>query len=126
MGKLRREWQDTHYVLRLFGQTVRNARKGYIDFVSRGVVLGRRPEPAGGGLIRSVGGWSAVKIFQSANVRVISDERILGSGNFAESVLSHAHEVYEKKTLAIAEGLDLDTLIGIVADSLEIIPAIIK
>ena len=126
MGKMKNEWQDTGYVLKLFGQTIRDARKAYREFVVKGVALGRRPELVGGGLIRSAGGWAVVKEFRSANIRVISDERILGSSNFVESVLKLANEKYEKRTHAIAKGIDVDTLIDMVADSLKISSNIIK
>lgn len=49
-----------------------------------------------------------------------SDERILGTSDFVESVLKQANEEYEKKSLAIAKGLNLDKLIAFVADHLEI------
>jgi len=52
MGKVERPWQDTAYVLSLFGDMVKAARKGYEDFVSKGLSMGRRPELVGGGLIR--------------------------------------------------------------------------
>ena len=126
MGKIKYEWQDTGYVLKLFGQTMREARKTYNDFVLKGVALGHRPELVGGGLIRSAGGWAVVKEFRAANIRVISDERILGSSDFVESVLKLANEKYEKRTHAIAKGIHIDALIDIVADSLEISSNIIK
>ena len=126
MGKIKNEWQDTGYVLKLFGQTIRDARKAYHEFVLKGVALGHRPELVGGGLIRSVGGWAVVKEYRSANIRVISDERILGSSDFVESVLKLANEKYEKRTHAIAQGINIDALIDIVADSLEISSNIIK
>jgi hypothetical protein len=94
--------------------------------VLKGVALGHRPELVGGGLIRSAGGWAIVKQFRSANIRVISDERILGSSDFTESVLKQANEKYEKRTHAIAKGIDVDTLIDIVANSLKISSNIIK
>ncbi len=50
----------------------------------------------------------------------MSDERILGSSTFVESVLKLANEVYEKKTLALAKGLDPDKLIAAVADYFDI------
>ncbi len=33
----------------------------------------------GGGLIRSLGGWSAVKFLRGRKERVLADERVLGS-----------------------------------------------
>lgn len=50
----------------------------------------------------------------------MSDERILGSSDFAESVLKQANEAYLTKSLAIAKGLNLDKLITLVAEHLEI------
>jgi putative transposase len=52
--------------------------------------LGRRPELVGGGLIRSQGGWSAVKAKRRKGLREKGDERILGSGGFAEKMLDEA------------------------------------
>jgi len=78
MGKVRREWQDTEYVLHLFGGRLRPARHVYERFVAEGVDLGRRPELIGGGLIRSAGGWSAIKALRSVDMRTMGDERILG------------------------------------------------
>jgi putative transposase len=97
MGKVRREWQDTEYVLRLFGGRLRPARLSYERFVAEGVDLGRRPELIGGGLIRSAGGWSAIKALRSVDMRTMGDERILGGGDFVQSVLTHAKEHFEKK-----------------------------
>ena len=55
MGKKKREWQDREYVLRYFGESEREAKRGYVSYVSEGVEQGRRPELVGGGLLRSVG-----------------------------------------------------------------------
>jgi len=41
-------------------------------------------------------------------IRVISDERILESGDFAETVLRDANEAYEGKTQIRAKGPTLD------------------
>ena len=59
MGKVERKWQDSEYVLSFFGNGS-NARRNYVRYVERGVGLGQRPELVGGGLIRSLGGWSEV------------------------------------------------------------------
>jgi len=50
VGSADRDWQDTQYVLSLFGSTS-EARNTYIDFVKQGVDQGNRPELVGGGLI---------------------------------------------------------------------------
>ena len=120
MGKITNTWQDTDYVLRYFGKTIRSARKSYLAFISKGLAMGSRPDLVGGGLIRSVGGWSALKAVRATGMRVMGDERILGSSDFVEKVLKKADEAYEKRTLAVAKGLDLNTLIAAVADHFEI------
>jgi putative transposase len=52
MGKIPRKFQDTNYVLRLFGEKVPAARKAYRVYVEKGIAQDRRPELVGGGLIR--------------------------------------------------------------------------
>ena len=64
-----------------------------------------------GSLIRSVGGWSALKDLRESNTRVISDERILGSSEFTESVLKKANEAYERRTATMVKGIDIDKII---------------
>ena len=61
MDKKKRPWQDIGYVLSYFGKSLREARKRYLQYVESGIEQGRRPELVGGGLIRSMGGWKAVK-----------------------------------------------------------------
>ena len=61
MGKKKQKWCDTEYVLSYFGKKVSEARKSYLLYVKKGIDQGRRPELVGGGLVRSLGGWSAVK-----------------------------------------------------------------
>jgi len=91
------EWQDTTYVLRLFGERVSVARRCYREFVQKGIAAGRRRELAGGGLIRSLGGWSAAKALRKAGALQKGDERILGDGEFVEKVLAQAQEAFERK-----------------------------
>jgi hypothetical protein len=122
MGKLRREWQDTDCVLRLFGSRLRTARGAYERFVAEGVDQGRQPELVGGGLIRSAGGWSAMRAQRASGMRIMGDERILGNGEFVQAVLDHAREKYEKKTLARAKGLTLEMLIAQVAQQMDLVP----
>jgi REP element-mobilizing transposase RayT len=126
MGKAIQEWQDTEYVLRLFGDSVRSARRAYERFVVKGMNQGRRPELVGGGLIRSAGGWSAIKALRTFGMRVMGDERILGSGDFVQSVLKRAQEQYEKKTLTRMQGFQLETLIIRVANELGLVSADVR
>jgi hypothetical protein len=126
MGKFKHEWQDVDYVLRRFGKTVGAARKSYLAFVSKGLMMGRRPDLVGGGLIRTAGGWSALKAIRNAGMRIMGDERILGNSDFVESTLKQANERYEQKTLALAKGIDLNKLMTVVCDYFNIEPELIK
>ncbi|MCP4297226.1 MAG: hypothetical protein GY786_16615 [Proteobacteria bacterium] len=101
MGRVKLDWQDTNYVLSRFGDSVKEARKSYLRFVRKAIDQGRRPELVGGGLLRSIGGWSALKAIRGTETRVISDERILGSSGFVETVLKSANEAYERKTVSL-------------------------
>ena len=122
MGKIQREFQDTNYVLRLFGEKVRAARKAYRAYVDKGIAQGRRPELVGGGLIRSAGGWSLVKAMRPAKDHMKSDERILGDGEFAQSALDEARERLEERYRLKAQGYDLDTVTIRVSSELGIEP----
>ncbi|UCF83876.1 MAG: transposase, partial [Desulfobacteraceae bacterium] len=76
------ECQDRDYVLSWFDKKAGEAKRAYRKYVKEGIVQGRRPDLVGGGLIRSLGGWSEVLSLRSEKERVLSDERILGSGDF--------------------------------------------
>jgi len=115
MGKVSGDWQDCDYVLRLFDKKVGPARRSYAAFVAKGQKHGRRRDLIGGGLIRSVGGWVALKDYQSEGVRIKGDERILGSTDFVEEVLTKANEELAQRTRLQATGPDLTQLINKVA-----------
>ena len=119
LGKHRQPWQGDKYVLAYFGKGVAPARKEYLAFVGRGVDQGRRPDLTGGGLIRSAGGWNAVKAMRKANLHVKSDERILGDGDFVSGVLAHADETMERKYAIRAGGVTIDHVAERVAALLE-------
>jgi REP element-mobilizing transposase RayT len=91
MGRKKHEWQDTKYVLSYFGKKVSESRKGYLSYVKKGIDQGRRPELTGGGLVRSLGGWSMVKKLRlKGQDRIKGDERILGDSEFVTALLSQA------------------------------------
>jgi len=108
LGKFKNDWQDTKYVLRLFGKTKASARNRYRLFVEKGIAEGRRDDLIGGGLIRSSGGWANVKAMRKAKIFQKSDERILGDGDFVEQILSSAQERFERKYELEARGFDLN------------------
>jgi hypothetical protein len=92
LGVRKREWQDNGYVLRWFG-----SKESYRDFVEQGIGQGSRPELVGGGLIRSQGGWSAVKAMRQSGAEENSDERVLGNGEFVDRLLADAEEKIKRQ-----------------------------
>jgi putative transposase len=112
MGKTEAGFQDVDYVLNLFGGKVAEARRLYLAFVRKGVAAGRRPELTGGGLVRSAGGWSALRAMRNGESRMKGDERILGKGDFVETVLKAAQESLDQKSKIRALGYDFDWLVG--------------
>ena len=90
VGKIKNDWQDRDYVLKWFGNKEGEANNTYRNYVKKGIAVGRCPELVGGGLIRSMGGWSAVKALRRSGDRELSDARILGSGEFVEQIIKEA------------------------------------
>lgn len=86
LGKRDYDVQDVAAVLTRFSGLQKTAVDGYSRFVAVGFSQGRREELRGGGLIRSAGGIAAI-MARSPEDRDLSDERILGGGDFVESVL---------------------------------------
>jgi putative transposase len=100
MGRVRRDWQDIDAVLGYFGKG-RKAVEKYERYVTEGISLGKRPELVGGGLIRSLGGWSQVLSLRRKGVKVAFDERVLGGDDFIQRLMSEADEK-EKETLRLS------------------------
>jgi len=92
IGRRRNAWQDRKYVLKWFDQKEGAAKKSYTEFVEKGIEHGRRPDFTGGGLIRSMGGWSVVKSLRKSGTKEKGNERILGSGEFVLEVIRHSEE----------------------------------
>ena len=107
MGKLKNDWQDAEYVLKQFENRAWQSRKRYREFVQQGIEQGRRPELVGGGLVRSLGGWKAITVLRSIGERIKGDERILGDGDFVETVLGASNERLERRDDAAGDGVIL-------------------
>lgn len=122
MGRKKIEWQDTQYVLRLFGQKESTARSEYSRFVRSGIDQGKRSDLTGGGLLRSHGGWAGVKALKETGDYQKGDERILGDGAFVSEVLENAEERFREKYRLKARGYDLDKLINRVAKITQVTP----
>ncbi len=119
-GKCQNGWQNTQYVLSLFGEKASEARRLYVKFVEKGIVEGKRPDLVGGGLIRSLGGWSAAKALRKAKEHIKGDERILGNGDFVQDVLNGCRQQFERRYHHQAKGHDLDWLTCQVATLLDL------
>ena len=115
MGRQKRPWQDREYVLGYFGSKEKEAVRAYRAFVSEGIKEGHRPDLVGGGLIRSIGGWAAVKDLLSQGMRVKGDERILGSSEFVKYVLRECEEHFERCTLLRSKGVEVNNLLENIA-----------
>ena len=120
MGKHEFPRQNSKEILGFFGKRVSHARCRYNEFIAKGINEGRRDDLIGGGLIRSAGGWSAVKELQKSKIHMKSDERILGDSNFVSEMLSKAGESFERRCALKANGVDIDFIAERVATLLEI------
>jgi REP element-mobilizing transposase RayT len=85
-------WQATGEVLGHFGRNPARARTAYRAFVAAVAGQGHRPDLQGGGLVRSLGGWEAVKDRRRSGEVSASDPRILGSSAFVEATLQGAEQ----------------------------------
>lgn len=122
MGKVKAEWQDSDYVLSLFGHTVRQGRRNYREFVEAGIGEGKRPDLVGGGLVRSLGGWSEVGSMRRRKEKRLTDERVLGSGAFVEKLLAEADERVRRQVPASKRGKLIASTIGRVCREHEVAP----
>jgi putative transposase len=92
IGKAKHPWMDSDYVLLQFGSTRRKGMAEYRKFMREGVGLGHQPELTGGGLLRSLGGWSQVIARRRSGNKEEGDERILGGGDFVHAILKETEE----------------------------------
>lgn len=92
LGKEKNDWQERGYVLGQFGQREKDAIRSYRRFMEAGKSQGRRSELVGGGLIRSLGGWSQVLSLRGQGEKVAYDSRVLGGGDFVMEVMGEADQ----------------------------------
>ena len=110
MGGFQKSWQETDEILKLFGSKPALARRMYRQFVEQGIGQGRRNDLAGGGLIRSAGGWEGLKQKREEGQYQRSDERILGDSDFVSRVLEKTKESLTKSQKLKSEGMDVDKI----------------
>ena len=108
-GMVKREWHNVQYVLSFFGGG-RNSRRNYLQYVEKHLFQGRRPELVGGGLIRSMGGWSEVLASRRRNERQAADQRILGDGPFVKQVISGFDDLVKKNLRLSGRRVDIKDL----------------
>ncbi|MDA8416702.1 MAG: transposase [Betaproteobacteria bacterium] len=108
MGKQKLSGQSIDDVLLLFGQKKKVARQAYREFVIDGIKQGKRDDLVGGGLRRSQGA-------RSMGEYEAYDERILGSGEFVESLWREAEssEIH-------GSNISLDEMMQRAADTLQV------
>jgi REP element-mobilizing transposase RayT len=111
LGRAPAAWQVTAEVLGRFGRPLRSARARYRAFVAAGAGQGRRPELQGGGLVRSTGGWAAVRALRRGREAYRGDARVLGSSAFVATLL---REVDQRRPREAGPDrrLSLDTVIA--------------
>ena len=113
-GKIKRPWQDTAYVLSSFGENSARGRRNYLSYVRKGAGLGHRPELVGGGLVRSLGGWSEVMAFRKRGEKQMADQRILGDGDFVKEVVSDLDALVKKNLRLSGQRKDIAQLAEVV------------
>ena len=92
VGKGKNDWQERDYVLHQFYKNEGKAVRGYRKYMEEGKEQGRRPELVGGGLIRSLGGWSQVLSLRGSREKMEYDSRILGDGDFVSEIIREAEK----------------------------------
>ncbi len=118
LGKNENDWQATKAVLTYFGDRQATARKRYREHVVKGLELGKQPALIGGGLLRSAGGWAAVRSQRKAGTFQKSDERILGDGDFVNTVLADAREVMDNRYRMVVNGIQMKDIVAAVSELL--------
>ena len=110
-GKGMNDWQETEYILLRFGEERRKAIRGYRRFVEEGKKQGRRLDLVGGGLIRSLGGWSQVLSLRDAKEEVKHDARILGGRDFVDDILREADRSLRRQLKVAGRKRSIDQVI---------------
>ena len=125
MGKVEMPWQACDAILALFGERLSVARRRYRQYVERGIAQGRRDDLIGGGIVRSAGGWSAIRGLRKTGAQVKGDEQILGDSAFVARVLREADEHLESGLALKAQGYDRERLKQRVGEVLGVDPGIV-
>jgi putative transposase len=105
MGMVERPWQETGFVLDCFSENDTECKRAYRSYLEAAIGEGRREDLAGGGLVRSLGGWRPIS---SNEAKTKGDQRILGHSDFVLRVLSEAEEQLERRYALKSQGYSLE------------------
>jgi len=122
MGNCTRHWQSVKSALLLFDPWIQFAREAYRKYVEAGIDQVKRSDFTGGGKALRAAGRGDVTSSGKERDSFKNDDRILGDVDFVANVLAEANEVMERKYALASHGVDLDTLIHLVAKLLSIPP----
>ena len=111
IGKKHRDWQNINYVLSWFGIFKKDSIKRYRDYMKDGISEGRRSDLTGGGLIRTLGGWSQVVSSRKNNNMILCDDRILGKNEFVERIINEADNMVNSQLSVNKRIIDANRLI---------------
>jgi putative transposase len=115
MGTSSYEFQDTETILAYFNSKRKIGVKKYESFIAEGIVLGKRPELTGGGLVRSMGGWFEVISQRRKGERAVADQRVLGSGEYIKALYSEADKKQKETLRLLSQKVDLSTVTKLIS-----------
>ena len=111
MGYEKRDWQTTEEVLSYFGRKRSYARRKYRQFVSEGILFGRREELTSGG---NRGREEKIDV----EMFVRSDPRVLGSDKFVEMLLASDDRMMRERNVLKRKKIGLETCLALVSKEL--------
>jgi putative transposase len=77
LSRHRQRWHRSEEMLARFGQSRRHAIRRYLEFLGAETSASCEINLAGGGLVRSHGGWEGIARLRKEHLQCIGDERIL-------------------------------------------------
>lgn len=115
MGNISRPWQAVKETLGHFGGKPGRAGDAYRQYMAEAGGKEEGKRFLGGGLIRSAGGWEAVKALGKAGDQWAGDERILGEGDFVEEMLRHSEIRARRRERWAREGWNYNKVVDYVS-----------